>query len=358
MKYLFHIGGLNNSGGSERVMSILINQAVTNGDEVVIVTRNDGLKYNISAKAKHIVVGTGLPQNRLLRTLGYLRRLRNVVKKERPNIIISFLTTDNINICLATIGLRCKIVVSERNTPSMTTLSKKGQMFRNMVYALSDGFVFQTEEAREEFPKYISQKSIVIPNPVKDGLPVSDRNCIKDYIVAVGRLHPQKNYPLLIEAFKDFSKKYNTYKLKIYGTGSEKDKLITLISDLGLADKIKLMGVSDNLHEEIKDASMYVLSSDYEGISNALLESLCVGLPCISTDCPCGGSKMLIENGINGMLVPVADKKALTMAMMKIAESSDFSARLSKEAQKCRIQYSSQTILEKYFNFFHSICLS
>jgi len=261
MKYLFHIGGLNNSGGSERVMSILINHAIDNGDEVVIVTRNDGLKYEISAKAKHVVVGYGLPQNKILRILGYLRRLRKVVCNEHPDMIISFLTTDNINICLATLGLGCKIVVSERNTPSMTTPSKIGQTFRNIAYTFSNGYVFQTEDARDEFPRYISKKSTVIPNPVKDRLPVSDRNSIKDYIVAVGRLHPQKNYPLLIEAFKDFTEKYATYKLKIYGEGAEKERLIKLISDLGLSDKIKLMGGSDNLHEEIKDASMYVLSS-------------------------------------------------------------------------------------------------
>ena len=111
---------------------------------------------------------------------------------------------------------------------------------------------------------------------------------------------PQKNHKMLIKAFSLFGAKHGDYELVIYGRGETEDAkkdLLQYIEEMDVNNSVTIKEPIDNVHEEIKDSTMFVLSSDYEGVSNALLECLAMGLPCISTDCPCGGSRMLIKDG-------------------------------------------------------------
>lgn len=86
-------------------------------------------------------------------------------------------------------------------------------------------------------------------------------------------------------------------------------------------------GFRNDVHEKIADATMFVMSSDYEGLSNALLEAMAMGLPCISTDSPPGGARMVIRNGQNGLLVPVGNKEKLMEAMDSIAANAEMAEK-------------------------------
>lgn len=129
-------------------------------------------------------------------------------------------------------------------------------------------------------------------NPVEaERIPSQYRGERENVIVAAGRLAPQKNFSLLIKAFARFNKHHPEYTLRIYGEGELREELTNLTNSLQIAEKVELPGRSVSLLQEMNSAAMFVLTSDYEGMPNVLLEAMCMGMPVISTDCPSGGRK-------------------------------------------------------------------
>ena len=158
-------------------------------------------------------------------------------------------------------------------------------------------------------------------------------------IVTACRLHPQKNLPMMINAFSMLADEFPEYKLVIYGQGVLEDELRGQIKSLNLEDRILLPGFASNILEKVAPCSMYVSSSDFEGISNSMLEALGMGLPAVVTDCPVGGARMVINSGENGILVPVGDTKAMYEAMRSILKDPALAAKLSQEAIKVRDKF-------------------
>ena len=117
---------------------------------------------------------------------------------------------------------------------------------------------------------------------------------------------------------------------------------------MSLEDKVVLKGFSNNVHKEIVNAMMYISSSDYEGISNSMLEAMAIGLPTICTDCPIGGARQVIKSQDNGILIPIGDVSALTNAMFKIVENKDFRDFLSTNAIKVRQIYDMENICREW----------
>ena len=129
-----------------------------------------------------------------------------------------------------------------------------------------------------------------------------------------------------------------------------------LINNLDLTNNVLLMGKVDNIRDKIKDASLFVMSSDYEGVSNALMEALALGIPSISTDSDGGGARMLIEDGQNGILVPIKDETALAKKMEYILSDSDISKKLSENAIKSMKAYNPDVINKKWEEVIISLC--
>ena len=198
--------------------------------------------------------------------------------------------------------------------------------------------MFQTERAKNYFTGKIKSLGVIIPNPVAITCTAQKS---KNKIVSVGRLAPQKNQKLLIDSFNDVLKKHPEYSLYIYGDGSLKQQLETQIIELGLEKKVFLPGNKPNVHKEIADAKIFVLSSDYEGLSNALLEAMMMGFPCVSTEC--AGADEYIINGENGMLVPLQDKDAMINAINYIIENQDIAFEMGEKAKrsvsKCSVEF-------------------
>ena len=191
---------------------------------------------------------------------------------------------------------------------------------------------------------------MVIPNPVSDMVPDRYEGERRKEIVAVGRLGIEKNHRLLLEAYADFVQTVPNYTLKIYGKGPLKQDLQTYAEELGISKTVFFADFAPDVLERIKDSYMYVLSSDYEGISNSLLEAMAMGLPVISTDCPIGGSKMLIKDHQNGILVPIGNRKALADAMIELAQNEKMAEQFSLEAAKIKEQYSVESIVKMWKN--------
>ena len=263
----------------------------------------------------------------------YISKLHSFLNNYPESFVISFMSVCNIVTAAAVKSLPNKCMFAEFNSPEaeypdghfMNLLKKR--FYPNVL-----GGIYQTEEERD-FYDYLSGKaSYVIPNPIIGSYPERYTGERKRIIVNFCRLSKAKNLFLLIDAFGLFSSDYPDYVLHIYGEGPLKESILAHIDRLGLNEKVFLLGFNTELHEIIRDHAMFVSSSDYEGISNSMLEAMSIGLPTICTDCPAGGARMVIEDHINGILVPLRDKYAMYRAMKEIADNPVLAETLSKNA--------------------------
>lgn len=343
-------------GGAERVMSLLLNSAIDKGNEVHLILLSDSrIDYDLNSQINVIRLADDLHGVRYIKNIKRFSILKKKLVGINPDLVVSFLTICNIFVAMALKNTKIPFIVSERNDPIKDCPSAVKRLLRNHYYRYADGVIFQTKDAKEYFSEKIQKKSSVIPNPVKSNLPFAEIGSEKKKIVAAARLMSQKNYPMMLKAFKIFLEDHEDYTLHIFGDGNLKNELISLTNELDISQNVCFEGNVNDLHDRIKDARMFVLSSDYEGISNSLLEALAMGLPCISTDCPCGGSKMLIENGVSGILTPVGDETAFADAMKKIADSRILAEQFSKNAMKIRDSFSEDVNIGKYFEYFEKI---
>lgn len=319
-------------GGTERVISLLANEYCKRGIEVAILLfAGHETAYRLDDRVE--VVSMGAPTRGSFRArIARIRKMRKYYKENRHCQIWSFSVMGVVFSVLAAWGQKHYLLVSERSDPNEYEYPK----LRNFFYRFADVVVCQTREAMESFPAAIVKKAVVLPNPIDihDLEPHAGEREKK--VVAVGRLGPPKNHELLIHAFAHFVEEFPDYTLELYGKGEQEAELKKLVSHLGIGQKVIFHGFSSRVQEEINSAAMYVLSSDYEGVSNSLLEAISLGIPVIATDCPIGGCRMYVKNDENGLLVPVGDEGALTGAMKKIAGNPVFARQLSMEGRKLR----------------------
>lgn len=340
--------------GAERVLTLLANEFVNNYDVTVIQTKPGtyGNSYTSDERIKFLNFEYN-GENSIKRYFVEIKLLRSYLKERKNAVIISFLSQSIFETVIARIGLKNKVIVSERNDPRRCPIHRSQRIIRDAVFRLADVCVFQTEMVQKLFPKSVQRKSVVIPNPVNPNLQEPYIGVRSHRIVTACRLHPQKNLFMLLDAFSMFCKKHPDYILDIYGKGTLEKELKDKANKLGLSNKVVFHGFVEDIHEKIEMASMYVCSSDYEGISNSILEAMALGIPTISTDCPIGGSKLLIDQNRNGILVPVNDANKLCEAMMKIACDKDFADRISANAVQVRNKYSIERIAKSWENLFN-----
>lgn len=343
-------------GGTERVISILANKYCEMGISVtILMIAGNQVAYELDHRIQIICV-SGATGGSFLGRIKRVKELRAFFKENKRTSIIAMGTVAAMFALLSKIGLRNKMVISERNDPNRLNhkpINKTAKMLRNFLYRGAKSIVLQTEDVKRCFPDYLVKKSVVIPNPISSSLPEAFVNDNREKtVITAGRLTEQKNHKLLIDAFKEFGCIYQDYRLKIFGTGELKDKLQEYIDKSGLQEKAFLEGFSSDLYSELQKGGMYVSSSDWEGISNSLVEAMAMGIPTIATDCPVGGSRMFIENKVNGILIPVHDKEALVLAMSYIAEQADAVREMSKEAMKIRGKISVNRIAKQWLELF------
>ncbi len=350
MKIAFSMGSML-GGGAERVASVLANFFAQNGHTVTIyVSRKSGCVYALDPQVK-IVDLTARNQGICTR----IKCLRKQLKKDQNDIVISFLTHLNVEAIVASVGLKAPVIISERNNPYIEPKSKIYRALRKMVYPLAEGYVFQTNDAKAYFSKRIQARSRVIMNPISENLPKPYGGTREKRVVNVARLFPQKNQRLFIDAFCDFHKTHSDYTAEIYGDGPLEKELTQYIHEKKMDGIIKLCGFVENVLPAIEKAAMFVMSSDYEGMSNALIEAVGMGIPCISTDHPIGGARMTITDGENGFLVPVGDAHALCEKMEMLAEDETLAERISNAGTRLQEQLSIQTIGKQWLQYMEDV---
>ena len=359
-RIMFYLAGLDNNGGAERVISNLSNYLSKNNKVTIITTGFSKTRYKLNDEITCQSLDNNVDktkQNRILKNFNRVKKLNRLVKENNPDIIVTLLPNEIFRILfLKKFCIKNPVIISLRDDPATEykTRFRKKLMYHLVKYA--NGIVFQTKEASDFFDINIKEKSTIIPNPINEkfiGKPFEGTR--KKEIVSVGRLEPQKNHELLIDSFSNIVKKHNDYKLHIYGEGKLRNKLENKIKDMKLEDKVILKGNSSNIKEEIFESSLFVLSSNHEGMPNALMEAMSLGLPVISTDCPCGGPNFLIENKVNGILVRVNNQDEMEEAMDNLISNPGYANKLGKEANKICSRLEPNMIYQKWENYIDEI---
>lgn len=356
MKSIWIVTHNLHGGGCERVISILANRFAAMNLAVTILPEYTSDCFYAFDPRVSIRPLSGNAAMRAKDVPGVYARLRGLVQSERPDVILAMPDKVNVWTVLSLIGTGVPVIVSERNDPARYPKSKIKRMLRKLVYPFAAGFIFQTERQAMYFPGRIRSRGIVLDNPFEtEGLPEPYAGVREKRAVSAGRLAPQKNFPLLIDAFAQFYQTHPDWSLVIYGEGAERTALEERVKALGIASAVRLPGQIKNLSAETGNAGMFVLSSDYEGMPNALIEAMAQGLCCVSTDCPAGGPQALIRHGENGLLTPVGDAGALASAMERLADDDALSAELSKNAALVRERFTASRVAEQWRNYLERI---
>ena len=277
----------------------------------------------------------------------YTRKIKGILSEEKNVCIFSFLIVSQITVGLLNKKDKIKRVFCERNAPIRKDCPKNLILLRDELYPTYDDAVFQTHEQKDYYDK-IRPMGLTILNPLTDNLPKRYEGKRKKLIVNFCRLTKQKNIVSLIDAFQVLLYDHPDYILHIYGDGPEKQSLLDYIKEKKLDNRIVINSHVPDIHTYIRDYAMFVSTSDWEGLSNSMLEAMAIGLPTVCTDCDGGGARMMIQDHINGLLVPKGDVQAVYRAMKEIIEDNELSERISKNATKLRNELSVEKIVNEW----------
>lgn len=339
-------------GGATKIMMWLAGRLAESGDDVTFLTYRDAAENREVPKGvKHVhmqLESGGHSVGEMLKTVAKLHRY---IKRERFDLGIAFLSPSQLRMSLAAMGTKIKVLVSQRGDPYQSKGSKSlPAKIERFAFHRADRYVFQTPQAMAYYDESIQARGVVIPNPVKP-LHRTQNRVPDNRIVNVARLDiNQKRQDLLIEAFKLIADDYPKVTLHLYGDGDDEAKLKKMAAGQG---RIIFEGVTSNVAESIQNARVSVLSSDFEGIPNALIEAMSLGVPCISTKCSPGGAELLIEDGKNGLLTPLGDVKALASAMKRFLDNQEAAEQMGKEAASIVERFSEDRVFNLWNQEIH-----
>lgn len=354
MKILFCISRLS-YGGAEKNLALIANHFHDLGNEVTICTIDNTPPMQVLRDGIKVF---GMPgyTKKVMKRFQQLRCLVRLIRKESPDLLISFLIYPNFFSIIAGRITNTPVIVSERADPYRFTSFAMRIMYS--IYRFASGAVFQTPMAMEYFPVGLRQRSVVIANPVvsvADGIEADYDNADKAIAYAARFEVAQKRQDLMIDAFALVHKLHPEYTLRFYGDGPDEAAMKQYVVDMGLENAVEFHGSTQSVLGEVAKAKVFVLSSDYEGIPNSLLEAMSIGMPCISTDCSPGGAKMLIDSGKNGIIVPRGDKYALSEAICQMIEDGQFAKQCGKQAKYVNNAYSYNLIMGKWEQYCKAI---
>lgn len=346
-KVMFVCQSLGN-GGAERVVSVLTDELSEADYRVFILTMTKekqvyNINENVEIVAPHKNYNAGI-RGKLQR----VKIIRDEIIKHKIDVVVAFSHYNAMFSVIASYGLPVRIIGSERNDPAQLKNRKILNSTRNILYKKLDCLVCQTDEAKAYFPNKIQEKTTIILNPISAS--IIDPYCgeKEKKIVTFCRLEPQKNLRMLIDAFEMLYEEYPDYELNIYGEGSERENLLNYIVSKGLVNVISIKPFCKDVHQKVMKATIFALPSNYEGLSNSMIEAMALGIPTVVTDCPCGGARMVIENNKNGIMVAVDDPKAMYEAFKKIIVSPKFAKELSNNGVKIRDKLNCKKIAKQW----------
>lgn len=333
-------------GGAERVAIALASYFVSKGYRFTfLLTKSKEISYSIPSGVE-VVDNFADPS---LEPLQQIRHIRRIMKANPRATFISFLPHQNMYTLLAAMHLPNKVVVSVRNDPRFDfPNSFMLSNVRNLLYRSASSIVFQTKVQKQLFPRHLQDKGKIILNPISNSVPKPFTGIRRKVIVTAGRLEEQKNHSMTVRSFAQFHKTHPDFVLEIFGEGSQEPELRQLVGDLGVTDFVYFMGFSSDVLDHMRTATAFVMSSRFEGLSNSMIEALCMGVPTVCTRSLGGGAEAVIRDGANGVLVDVDDIVAEARALCALADDVGFAHRISLQAARLRNELSLEVIGEAW----------
>ena len=337
-------------GGAERVISELANYFSKNNVEVhliLLASTQDFYKVNELVKVHRLGFVNNGKIGKFISEIKVYFKLRKLLKKNKPDAVLSFMDKYNVFTLLASIFLNLKIFVSDRSNPNLE-LSWLLYIFKKITYINASGIVAQTSLSKKVVFDLTKNENIkIIPNPVKkiNEFPEIKREKI---ILNMGRLVPEKGQKYLLEIFSMLNNQ--DYKLVILGDGPLRKNLEAKIVELGLEGRVSMPGAVHNVDEWLAKASIFALSSISEGFPNVLVEAMAAGVPCVSFDCD-AGPRDIIQDGYNGFLVENGDLDKFVDRINILLNDPEKVKKISFNAKKIRQKYTMESIGEEYLNF-------
>jgi glycosyltransferase involved in cell wall biosynthesis len=325
------------AGGAERQMADMASYWVRHGVEVTLATWNGAHSpdfYELDERVRRVHIAANSPGGALptLATVATrVRKLRALLRAERPEVVLSFMPENNVLTIFAAARLPVRVVISERAHPAHdTNVRPLWRLLRKIVYRWCDEIVAQTREAALWLQQHFTVNVRVIPNGLRTlPTPVAERQLL---IVAVGRLVRQKGFDLLLRAFAQVAAEFADWQVVVLGDGAERSSLVAQRDELQLTGRVRFLGEVREVEDWLARAGLVVQPSRFEGFPNAVLEAMALGAAVISADCPAGPAD-LIQDGVNGRLVPVEDVSALAGAMRELLADPKLRASLGERAR-------------------------
>ena len=339
------------AGGAERVISILANRLQEREYEIeIICLRMHKVFYEFNPSVK-LTFAEDYVNGGFLKKMIWLRKY---IKQQQPSVVIAFMVGVYVVTLLSLIGTKQRIIVSERIDPRKTS-KKIRNILRYMVLPLVQHMVVQTENIKSYFPAFIRKRTSIIFNPVTEAVFETETDDVvkKKRLINVGRLYDQKNQRMLIDAFSKVKEQFPDYELAIFGEGPLQEELQNFINEKGVSNSVKLMGKSSQIIEELKTSEIFCLSSDYEGMSNAMIEAVCLGLPVVTTDI--SGARDVIVDGENGYIVNVNDADGFANAISKILSDKELMQRMERNNLLKANLFKADTIVDSWLELINKM---
>ena len=361
-KYLcFYIGSLH-KGGAERVFVNLAEYFQKKGYRVTMVTQYQFQaeeEYALPQGVRRILsdlTEEELSNSRIVNFCRRVRKLRRIWKSEKPNLVLSCIGKNNFMTVVTTMLTGTRSVVSVVGEAKEEYPNRLMRGLADLLFPFADGIILQTERSRYFFNKRIQRRAVILPNSLNpDFIRARYEGVREKRIVAVGRMDANKNHEMMIRAFAALADRYPDYTLTIYGDGELREYLEGLARELGVSGRVLLPGVIPDVAKQIEKAALFLLTSYSEGVSNALIEALATGLPVICTDVPSGGTVELMTDGVNGLIIPPGDEKALISAMDRILGDPAYGERLGREAAKIQDRLAPDRVNRLWQEYFEKI---